>query len=56
MTIRPFVLGLCIAAPIAAVLYATTPAYANYINWQFEHPLVLIPAALVGAAIAWLND
>ena len=54
--IRSFAVGSGIGLTAAAILYASTPAYAAYIDWQLQHPLLLIPAALIGAAIGWLSD
>ncbi len=56
MLLRPFALGAFIGIAPAVTLYFTVPAYAAFINWQFSHPLVLIPAAVVGLAVGWLID
>ena len=56
MPIRPLAFGALVGLVIAVALYVTTPAYAAFINWQFQNPLVLIPAAFVGIAAAWIFD
>ena len=56
MLIRPIAAGAGIGAAIGCALYFTTPAYAAFINWQFSHPVVVLPAALLGLAIGWLTD
>ena len=55
-TFRPFAIGALIGLPIAVVLYQTTPAYADFLNWQFSQPLLLIPAAFIGLAIGYFTD
>ena len=56
MLLRPFIIGTFIGIVPAALLYFTLPAYHNYIQWQLQHPLVLIPAALLGMAIGYFTD
>ena len=56
MLTRPIAIGAGIGAAIGCALYFTTPAYAAFIDWQLQHPLVLIPAALVGIYLGWLTD
>ena len=56
LTLRPFVLGMAISTPVFIVLYFTVPAYTNYINWQFQNPAVLIPAALIGVVLGIATD
>ena len=55
-TFRPVVLGVAIGAAIAIPLYFTVPQYAAFWNWQLQHPLVLLPAALAGVALGWFLD
>ena len=50
MLLRPFAFGASIGLVLAIALYLTTPAYAAFINWQFSHPLMLIPAAFMAVA------
>ena len=56
LLMRLFVIGAGIGIVPAALLYFTIPAYHNYIQWQLQHPLVLIPAALLGMAIGYFTD
>ena len=56
MQMRAFAFGGLVGLPIAYALYSTIPAYAAYINWQFQHPLVLLLALPVGGLIAWITD
>jgi len=50
MLLRPVAFGAFIGLVLAIALYLTTPAYAAFINWQFSHPLMLIPAAFMAVA------
>ena len=50
MLLRPVAFGAFIGLVLAIALYLTTPAYAAFINWQFSHPLMLIPAAFMVVA------
>ena len=52
MLLKPYFFGSAIGLAIAVPLYFAVPAYANFINWQFQNPLVLLPAALVGVGLA----
>ena len=56
MLLRPIAFGASIGLVLAIALYLTTPAYAAFINWQFSHPLMLIPAAFTGLALGWFAD
>ena len=56
MALRPFVLGTFIGIVPASLMYFTVPAYHNYIQWQFQHPAILVPAALIGLAIGYFAD
>ena len=54
--LRSFAVGSGIGLTAAVILYASTPAYAAYIDWQLQHPVMLVFAALIGAAVGWLSD
>ena len=56
MAFRPFMFGAVVGLVPAALLYYTVPAYAHYIQWQLQHPAVLIPAALIGVIVGWATD
>ena len=56
MRIHAFAIGAAIGIVPAALLYATIPAYQHYIQWQLQHPAILVPAALIGVAIGWLSE
>jgi len=56
MLLRPIAFGAVIGLAIAIALYLTTPAYAAFIDWQFSHPLMLIPAAFTGVALGWFTN
>jgi len=56
MTMRPFAIGACIGVALAASLYNTVPAYAAFINWQLQHPLVWLIGLPVGIAVALLTE
>ena len=46
--LRPYFVGLAIAAPIAFALYTNNAGYKAFIDWQLQNPVVLVPAAIVG--------
>ena len=50
------VIGIVPGLAIAYYLYTHLNWYHQMIDWQFTHPWVLVPAALVGAGIAYLTD
>ena len=50
------IIGVVPGLAIAYYLYTHSAGYQQYINWQLEHPVVFIPAALIGVAIAILTD
>ena len=56
MSIRPYFVGVAIAAPIAFALYANNPAYKQFIDWQFQNPAVLVPAAIIGVVAGRFFD
>ena len=56
MLIRPIAAGAGIGAVIACALYFTTPAYAAFINWQLQHPAVLLLGLPAGIALGWFTD
>ena len=60
MTIRQsflaYAAGLAIAAPIAFHLYTSNPAYKQFIDWQFQNPVVLVPAAILGLVAGRIFD
>lgn len=41
---------------IAYFLYTHFAAYQSYIDWQFAHPWVFVPAAAIGVALAVITD
>ena len=55
-----FTLGSLIGVPVglagAYYLYTHSAGYQQMIDWQFSHPLVLVPAAIIGVAIAIITD
>ena len=56
MHLRAFAIGTAIGGIPAALMYLSVPAYAHYIQWQLQHPVILIPALLIGIAVGWLAD
>ena len=56
MLLRPAAFGACIGLAIAFALYNTIPAYAAFINWQLQHPLVCLLGVPVGIAAAVITD
>ena len=60
MNTKAFTVGAAIGVvpglAIAYYLYTHAAWYQQMIDWQFSHPLVLVPAAIAGAAIGWLTD
>ena len=56
MRMYAFAIGAAIGIVPAALLYATIPAYQHYIQWQLQHPAILVPAALIGMAIGYFTD
>ena len=56
MTLRYSLIGAAIGAAIAVPLYFTVPAYADFINWQLQNPLMFIIGIPAGIAFAILTD
>ena len=50
------VIGTVPGLAIAYYLYTHIAWYQQMINWQFQNPWILLPAAAVGAAIAIVTD
>lgn len=60
MNTKAFTVGATIGVvpglAIAYYLYTHFDWYQSMINWQFAHPWVFVPAALVGVALAVVTD
>jgi hypothetical protein len=57
---KAIAVGASIGAPIGLTIsyfaFNNIGWYHNYLLWQFQHPLVLIPAAGVGVLLGTLTD
>ena len=60
MNTKAFTFGAAIGVvpglAIAYYLYTHATWYQQYIDWQFAHPWVFVPAAGIGVAVAVLTD
>ena len=57
MSIRSaFTVGTGLGLIGAAALYFTVPAYASFIDWQLQHPLMWLVGLPVGIALAVITD
>ena len=54
--IRAYTVGTGIGLIVAATLYLTVPAYAAFINWQFQNPLTWIVGLAIGIGIGVITD
>ena len=48
--------GAGIGLAIAIALYLTVPAYANFIQWQLQSPLLVLGGLTAGIALAVFTD
>ena len=51
-----FAIGAVPGLALAYLMFNNIGWYHDYITWQFQHPLVLVPAALVGVLLAAITD
>ena len=56
MIIKAYAVGSAIGIACAAALYAGSPAYKAFLDWQFAHPLVWLIGLPIGVAVALLTD
>lgn len=54
------VVGAAIGAPIGLTIayfaFNNLGWYHDFMLWQIQHPLVLLPAAVVGGLVGYLSD
>ena len=49
-------IGLPIGLVLAYLMFNNIGWYHNYITWQFQHPLVLLPCAVIGGLVGYFAD